>query len=397
MREISVVERLVKKKLGELLNSKKVFYFAVNNDDFVSSLLRDKTFREKAVNNDDFVSSLLRDIGFYRRIRKYDIFLRNVVNDEWICMNILKDRVFIKTLLNSGLTSLLVELYVYLERLRKIADEDKIRNYDTEGIIQLAIEKGSLKDAFLDIISDGNTIYLKHGVMEFPDRKAIWTLLNEILVSEDYYFETNIDAPLILDCGTHIGLAIYYFKSLYPRSKIIGFEPNPVLRDLADKNIKRNGYKDVEIYEYALSKSNKRCFFWISETDSMAGSLTRRRKNTGDKVYRIKVQSRKLSEFLGRPVNFLKVDIEGMEFEVLNEAKEYLRNVEYIFCEYHNDKYIGGKKLGKIIKLLYDLNFDVQIDRSFYFSEYMRFRPMKKIGEPYSVCIWARNKNWASK
>ena len=369
-----MIKRMIEKKLGELLNSKRVFYFAINNDDFINGLLKDS--------------------DFYRRIRKYDIFLRRVMNDEWIYRHILKDRIFIKTLLNSELASLLVELYVYLERLRKIADEDKIRNYDTEGIIQLAIEKGSLKDAFLDIISDGNTIYLKHGVMEFPDRKAIWTLLNEILVSEDYYFETNVDDPLILDCGTHIGLAIYYFKSLYPGSKIIGFEPNPGLRDLANKNMERNGYKDVEIYEYALSNSNKRCFFWISETDSMAGSLTKRKKNMGDKVYKIEVQSRKLSEFLDGPVNFLKVDIEGMEFEVLNEAKECLKNVEYIFCEYHNDKYIGGKKLGKIIKLLYDLNFDVQIDRSFHFSEYVRFRPMKKISEPYSICIWARNKNW---
>ena len=145
--DINMLKRMIKKKLGGLLNSKKVFYFAVDNDDFVSSLLR------------------VRD--FYRRI-KYNVFLRNVINDKWICTNILKDRVFVKTLLNSGLTSPLVELYFYLERLKEIADEEKIRNYDTEGIIELAVEKGSLKDAFLDIISDGNVVYLKHGVWNSP-------------------------------------------------------------------------------------------------------------------------------------------------------------------------------------------------------------------------------------
>ena len=59
--------------------------------------------------------------------------------------------------------------------------------------------------------------------MKFPDRHSLWVVMEEVLLREEYYFDIEIPNPRILDCGSHVGLAIYYFKSLYPEAVITGF------------------------------------------------------------------------------------------------------------------------------------------------------------------------------
>ena len=42
----------------------------------------------------------------------------------------------------------------------------------------------------------------------------------------------------VIDCGANIGMSITYFKRLYPKSKIIGFEPDPKIFETLKKNIR---------------------------------------------------------------------------------------------------------------------------------------------------------------
>ena len=51
-----------------------------------------------------------------------------------------------------------------------------------------------------------------------------------------------------------------------------------------------------------------------SESDSMAGSLTERRRESGDYCAEIPVECRRLSPYLEEPVHFLKLDIEVIFF-----------------------------------------------------------------------------------
>ena len=108
-------------------------------------------------------------------------------------------------------------------------------------------------------------------------------------------------------------MAIYYFKSLYPKAKITGFEPVPHIRELALENIQQNNYADVEILPYALSDTEEKKTFFISKTYSMAGSLTTRRRHFHDEVTEIPVECRRLSPYLQEPIHFLKLDVEGAE------------------------------------------------------------------------------------
>jgi len=50
-----------------------------------------------------------------------------------------------------------------------------------------------------------------------------WTFI-EIFLTEDYYFSSEKENPLVIDCGTNIGINILYVKWLYPKAEIIAFE-----------------------------------------------------------------------------------------------------------------------------------------------------------------------------
>lgn len=64
---------------------------------------------------------------------------------------------------------------------------------------------------------------------EFAHRgeRAFRFLFNELFADACYSFRAQTDSPLIFDCGSNIGLSILFFKKLYPKARVIGFEPDP--------------------------------------------------------------------------------------------------------------------------------------------------------------------------
>lgn len=73
------------------------------------------------------------------------------------------------------------------------------------------------------------------------------------------------------------------------------------------------------------------------------------------------VQTVRLADYLNRPVDFLKLDIEGAETEVLKACAESLGNVEHLFVEYHSFTE-EPQTLHTIICILTDAGFRLHID-----------------------------------
>jgi hypothetical protein len=80
-----------------------------------------------------------------------------------------------------------------------------------------------------------------------------------------------------------------------------------------------------------------------------------------------------LNQFLDRDVDFLKIDIEGNELEVLKSCSESLKNVSKIFLEYHSFK-DSSQELSELLKILennhfrYFLNSATQRTKPFAFK-----------------------------
>ena len=245
-------------------------------------------------------------------------------------------------------------------------------------------------------VCEDKKIQFKDAVLEYYDDFGLWISMNEILIHQEYFFNNKSKNPKILDCGANIGLAIYYFKHFYPEAIITCFEPVPKFAEIIQRNIVRNNWKNVEILPYAIDGVDGLSEFYVSKNMSLAGTLTDRRKNAGDKLEKITVERRRLSHYLKEPIDYLKIDIEGSEDLVFEESAALLGNVQYIFCEYHHGLGMPTSRLKKILNILDKSNFDYQVSKSVSYEETTGFHPMKYVGSPYSAVVFAKNKDWSA-
>lgn len=214
-------------------------------------------------------------------------------------------------------------------------------------------EKKRLKGDFA-FISGSATFFGKPFI--FSNGMSILHSIEEIFEEHIYRFEADNNSPYIIDCGANIGLSIYYFKKLYPESKILAFEPDKIIFDVLQKNIEYIPCnQNIEIRKEAV---------WIEDTyldffseGGLAGSFSvdfSGRNNTQ------KTKATDLKKYLHEKVDFLKIDIEGAENELIFNIKDQLHNVKRMFLEFHG---LTGEpqNLGDILNLLKEQGFQYYI------------------------------------
>lgn len=216
---------------------------------------------------------------------------------------------------------------------------------------KVELEKLRLKN--ISRYTDSFTNILSTNV-KFPDAASFLFIYDEIFEKEIYKFKSKNDNPLIIDCGANIGLSIIYFKKNFPKAKIIAFEPDDKIFKYLEYNINSFELSNVELYKKACWNKETTINFFSEGAD--AG----RTANENDKTNVTVVETTRLKNFLKEEVEFLKIDIEGAEFEVLEDAKDLLFNVNNIFVEYHS---FTGKeqKLPELVAILKSAGFRLHI------------------------------------
>jgi FkbM family methyltransferase len=219
-----------------------------------------------------------------------------------------------------------------------------------------------------DLPSELKTQRLPNGYkVNYRNDCELEVIYDDIFRKNVYFFEANTREPFIIDCGGHIGLAVLYFKSLYPRARILSFEPNPETFALLQKNITENDLRGVEAMNMALTRDgNKGAILYVGEnflrawdsTDTIEPNLW-----VNMHEYRgIPVQSTRLSSYINERVDFLKLDIEGAEVAVLDELNGKLSAVAALTLEYHqNPANLAEGKLQQIIEKLSQSGFQYGI------------------------------------
>jgi FkbM family methyltransferase len=185
-------------------------------------------------------------------------------------------------------------------------------------------------------------------------------LFQEIFINQQYFFKTNTPTPWIIDCGSHIGLSILYFKALYPQARLLAFEPAPETFKLLRENVKRNLLKNVRLENKAVSNEEGKIKFYGDK--SKTSSLIKER-GSGEGI---EVDVVRLSKYIDRTVDFLKIDVEGAEHFVLDDlvASGKLGMVSQLVIEYHHHIAKDTDRLSKFLKFLEDHNFGYQIEGS---------------------------------
>lgn len=190
----------------------------------------------------------------------------------------------------------------------------------------------------------------------FSDALAFLHSLDEIFSGDIYKFNAKSSTPLIIDCGSNIGLSIYYFARQYPQSKIIAFEPDPEIFSLLKENVKTfSSNSNIELHEAAVWTDETELEFFIEGT--LGGSINVDYRN---KKQIQKVKAIDLKNYLSQKVDFLKIDIEGAENKVIFDIQPYLHNIDKMFLEFHG--LLDEKQnLADILSLLTKNNFEYYI------------------------------------
>lgn len=199
-----------------------------------------------------------------------------------------------------------------------------------------------------------HTFDLKGTTIHFNNGPELLHSLKEIFIDEVYRIPFRNNAPYIIDCGSNIGLAILYLTRQYPDARIIAFEPDSANFSFLQKNIAANNLVNVELHKEAVWKEDTTLQF------ASEGTLGSRINQDGAGQDTISVKATRLKNLLDRPVDFLKMDIEGAEYEVLKDCADSLRHVDNLFIEFHG-YFNKMHELTEILQIVQDNHFSYYI------------------------------------
>ncbi|HWJ27246.1 MAG TPA: FkbM family methyltransferase [Flavisolibacter sp.] len=128
-----------------------------------------------------------------------------------------------------------------------------------------------------------------------------------------------VDAVCI-DIGVNEGQMLSYLNKHCKKGQVFGFEPIPDLNRYLTRKFKN---KRIQIQELALSDVNGELeFFYFPDRKAVSGLRSR---EMSESYNLIKVQTRKLDDiFQSDRLDFIKIDVEGAEYNVLKGAHNTL-------------------------------------------------------------------------
>lgn len=212
----------------------------------------------------------------------------------------------------------------------------------------------------------------------------------EIFVFKEYSFVSNKEVPLILDCGAHIGIAVLFFKQKYPNAIIIAFEPQQTNVSLLKQNITENKLKDVTIISSAVSNHVGNVPLYTSGANKSSWGNSLQASSNSAKVLTETVSVIKLSSYLEQKIDFLKMDIEWVEEDVLREIEPKIGNVQELVIEIHNQVGSTNNRLLFVKKFLEKQLFQVRYKKPFQIAlgEFLKKIIGKNSTDIYILHAW---------
>ena len=203
---------------------------------------------------------------------------------------------------------------------------------------------------------DQKTVELLGLPFKIADVTSFYYSHREIFIDRIYEFKSNKKEPKIIDCGSNYGTSIVFFKNLFPNSHIVGIEPDPKIFKILQHNIELRNFKNVSLINKAISSKKESVKFFSEGADGG-------RMHKIDSLNHHQIEALPLDDLIDDEVDFLKMDIEGAETDVLSNSNK-INFVKEIFIEYHS--FVDDRqKLDILLKFLKDNGFRFYIQTIF--------------------------------
>jgi len=223
----------------------------------------------------------------------------------------------IKRFYNSNLLDISItkELHWYLSRLMSSSNLTEKKILGSKMYLNF-LDKGLSKQLFM------------HGYRE-PEFTRI--IKNELK-----------DGMRVVEIGANIGYyALIEAQIVGDTGRIYAIEPSPSNFQLLERNIDLNLYRNrVKTYDIAISNKNGKGKLYTSDYHNCSSMFKRRGGNILDGICEcVDVKTSTLDNFIKdkKPIDFIRMDIEGYEYFVIQGMKKTLHdnNPYKIFMEVH--------------------------------------------------------------
>ena len=177
-----------------------------------------------------------------------------------------------------------------------------------------------------------------------------------------------------------------YYKRYLPDSEIISFEADPDIYQVLKNNIESVSLKDIQCHNKAVWDNNDGIQF--TKEGGASGTISTFRPETQDNIVVIPTVRLKniLEEF--ESIDFLKMDIEGAEVEVMRDCANSLDKVERIFIEYHSYK-DRNQELDALLTILNENSFRYHITEAYAsVHPFVHVEPMMGMDLLLNIYAW---------
>jgi FkbM family methyltransferase len=235
-----------------------------------------------------------------------------------------------------------------------------IRNFLKRRFIPLTLP--FLKNQIIFDKKNRKNIYIK--IRDYTD----WQTLSQIFYNEDYNLERfarfneinkfylkiikSNKKPLILDCGSHIGLASRYFSETFAKSKIIGLEPDKDNFKIGKENNLNN---QVEFKNAGIGSENG----YGDIIDPGLGNNSFRINFHDQKIVKI-ISVNYILNKLNKKIQpfIIKIDIEGSESNLFSKNTDWINKFPILIIELHDWMLPKTANSKNFLKKISNLNRD---------------------------------------
>ncbi len=161
-------------------------------------------------------------------------------------------------------------------------------------------------------------------------KKCDFDDITELTILKNFSKEKNI---FFIDCGSNYGFYSLFVAGLDTQNKIISVEASKTTSRVLKKNIDLNNFKNITIYNNALSNiDNEEVIFnesfndWESSISHKSFELSNQEKILTKKIDTII----EIENIPNNQTLFIKLDIEGNEFKALEGAYKTIKEFEPI-------------------------------------------------------------------
>lgn len=186
-----------------------------------------------------------------------------------------------------------------------------------------------IKDTRVIRKPDGWLIKRSGLQMLSPTPKYLFMRMNEFEAKFEKHFKIE-EGDTAVDVGACYGdTTIPMLMKAGKSGKVIAVEANPVNAKYLRMNVKE--YKNCEVIEKAVWNKKEQVSFWLHSAPT-GGSM----EHAYERNKEIKVDADTLDSIMsGRHIDYLKIDVQGIEGDIISSAFNTLKGARKIIIETH--------------------------------------------------------------